>query len=445
MQGKKSFLALSTAFAALFVGCEWTGSADSDSWSGTYDTMNFAGTYRAVTTATQMNDTSSNTETVSDSAFSSAQESGGTFAAGAQVLTGKTSMANIVPGSFQASAGGYAWNDDGNGNLVFTDPNSGASTSGNEGNSVSVVPKSEKVGTLTASNSQKFDLTGTDIVPGSVTVAAGTFTFKDDGAGVLVGSQPTVSGTVNYEAGAITLKFKTADQKGAAVTVTYKYTVSDDTQVVTEKLSGSGTIRYPSGAWTLQINPKMPKASSVIVRYSYYLQNSSSTASYTTIATTTGNDVTALTVSQNGQNLTITLNNGIIMHGRFTNVQQTGRINEDTSAGYNTYNAQFQVSVPDSSMVGTLNYDLQTGFRMLNGTWTWGKNSYDVQARGPAWKNSVDDSTLSVNSITKPTENNTTTSTRYSNANTSANPYANSSQNVNNANAVQNVNPLSNR
>ena len=89
------------------------------------------------------------------------------------------------------------------------------------------------------------------------------------------------------------------------------------------------------------------------------------------------------------------------MSGKFTNVQQTGKINEDTNEGYNTYNAQFQVQTTDNKMVGSLNYDLQTGFRMLNGTWTWGKNTYDVQARGPAWKNSADTSTLSIGTITK--------------------------------------------
>jgi hypothetical protein len=38
---------------------------------------------------------------------------------------------------------------------------------------------------------------------------------------------------------------------------------------------------------------------------------------------------------------------------------------------------------------------------MLNGTWTWGKSSYDVQAVGPAWLNSADQSTLSPGVITK--------------------------------------------
>ncbi len=404
MQGKKTFLALSTAFAALFVGCEWTGSSDSDSWSSDYDSMNFSGTYRAVTTATAMADTTTTTDTTekSDTSFTTVQETGGTFSSGAQVFSGKTSYANIVPGSFQASSSaGYVWNDNGSGALVFTDPNSGASSGGEGSSTASVVPKSEAVGTLTNSKSQQFDLTGTDVVPGSVTVSAGTITFKDDGSGVLNASTPTASGTVNYEAGAITLKFTSTSQAGAAVSVTYKYIVSDETKVVSETLSGSGTVLYSSGAWSLQIKPAMPSAQTIVIRYSYYIENSSSTATYATITTTSGTEVTALTVSQSGQNLSITLNNGIVMSGKFTNVQQTGKINADTNEGYNTYNAQFQVQTKDSKMVGSLNYDLQTGFRMLNGTWTWGKNTYDVQARGPAWKNSADTSTLSIGSITK--------------------------------------------
>ena len=131
------------------------------------------------------------------------------------------------------------------------------------------------------------------------------------------------------------------------------------------------------------------------------LDEATKTATYTTISKSTGSDVSALTVSQNGQNLTITLDNGIVMTGKFTNVQQTGKVNQDTNAGYNTYNAQFQVASTDSKMVGSLNYDLQTGYRMLNGTWTWGKASYDVQAVGPAWLNSADASTLSPGVLTK--------------------------------------------
>ena len=162
---------------------------------------------------------------------------------------------------------------------------------------------------------------------------------------------------------------------------------------------GGGAVQYSSGSWSVTLSSEMPANAAVTVSYSAYTTNQGSTK--TRSAVTSGTDVSALTVSQNGQNLTITLNNGIVMSGKFTNVQQTGKVNQDTNAGYNTYNAQFQVQTPDSKMVGSLNYDLQTGFRMLNGTWTWGKNNYDVQAAGPAWLNSADASTLSPGVLTK--------------------------------------------
>ena len=171
MHGKKSFLALSTAFAALFVGCEWTGSSESDSWSSAYDAMNFSGTYRAVTTATQLSDSEENTTEVTDTSFTSVSgENGGTFTAGSKVMSGSTKAgSNIVPGSFQASSsGGYVWNDNGEGKLIFTDPNSGAS--GGDSKSEFVNVKSESVGTVSSKN-QKFALVGNTITPGSVKVS----------------------------------------------------------------------------------------------------------------------------------------------------------------------------------------------------------------------------------------------------------------------------------
>jgi len=398
MHGKKSFLALSTAFAALFVGCEWTGTSESDSWSSAYDAMNFSGTYRAVTTATQIG--SETEEEITDTSFASVSgEKGGTFSAGAKVLSGSTGFSNVVPGSFQASSsGGYVWNDNGEGKLIFTDPNSGASGGDDTAEFVNV--KNETVGTVSSKN-QKFALTGNTITPGSVKVQAGSYVLSDDGATNLTmdNGSNSASGKVDYSAGTITLTFSGAFPNGTAVNVSYQWEKRKDQSTQSEDLSGSGTILYSSGAWSLQIKPAMTSSQSITISYSYYLENSKKTSTYTTI--TSGNDVSALTVSQNGQNLTITLNNGIVMSGKFTNVQQTGKVNQDTNAGYNTYNAQFQVQTPDSKMVGSLNYDLSNGYRMMNGTWTWGKNSYDVQAVGPAWLNSADASTLSPGVLTK--------------------------------------------
>lgn len=190
-----------------------------------------------------------------------------------------------------------------------------------------------------------------NIVPGSVQVSlGGQNAFRDDGNGnlVSVSTSDMGSGSVSYAAG--TVAFRILVPVGTVdITISYTYTVSESTG---EK-----------------------------------------TTTVTTGTTTTGNKVTAITVSQNGQNLTLRLNNGIVMSGRFTNVQQTGKIDEDSNAGYNTYNAQFQVASGSASkLVGTLNYDLSSGYRTLNGTWTWGKNTYDVQAVGPSWLKSAETS-----------------------------------------------------
>ena len=192
-----------------------------------------------------------------------------------------------------------------------------------------------------------------NIVPGSVQVSLGGQTaFKDDGQGnlVSVSSSDMGSGSVSYEAG--TVAFRILVPVGVVdITISYSY-------IESESIGGK-----------------------------------SSEVSTSTTTTTTGTKVTAITVSQSGQNLTMRLNNGIVMSGRFTTVQQTGKINEDTNAGYNTYNAQFEVaSGKESRLVGSLNYDLSSGYRTLNGTWTWGKNTYDVQAVGPSWLKSAETS-----------------------------------------------------
>ena len=227
--------------------------------------------------------------------------------------------------------------------------------------------------------------------------------LSDDGEKHLTMDNGSTSakGTVDYSAGTITLNFSGAYPNGTAVNVSYQWEKREDQSTQSEDLSGSGTILYQSGAWSLQIKPAMASSQTITVSYSYYLKDSTKTATYTTISKSSGNEVSALTVSQNGQNLTITLDNGIVMNGKFTNVQQTGKVNQDTNAGYNTYNAQFQVASTDTKLVGSLNYDLKNGYRMLNGTWTWGKNTYDVQAVGPAWLNSADASTLSPGVLTK--------------------------------------------
>ncbi len=405
MTVKKSTLALATALAACFVGCEWTGSSESDSWSGSYDDMNFSGTYRAVTSGTtQLLPSSSvtNSTTTTDT-IKTEVESVGTWTSGANVVSGNTGSANVVPGSFSATVGNYVWNDNGSGTLVFTDPNSGApSSETTEEATTQEIPVNGEKG-LTTNSSQPFqtyswDLGNKPVKKGSVSVVLSeTVSFNDDGNGSLKPEGTSGSGTINYDAGTVTIKFSSPPAMNKTLTASYTYIkTSQPTTVDDVALTGSGTILYQSGAWTLQINPATEASGKdITIRYSHNLENSESENKSPEIKKTTGNKVTAITVSQNGQNLTMTLNNGIVMKGRFTNAQQTGQVNQESNSGYNTYNAQFEVGTTDSRMVGSLNYDLQTGYRLLNGTWTWGKNSYDVQAVGPAWVNSADASTLS--------------------------------------------------
>ena len=184
---------------------------------------------------------------------------------------------------------------------------------------------------------------GEAVVPGSVTVKVGPssgLTFTDDGAGNLNCS-----------------------------------------------LGHKGKIQYTSGDWSIEIDGLLEEGLDIYTTYTP-VQKSTSSDYYYGLDTSTfdATRVTAITISQTGQSLTMSFNNGIVMAGRFTSIRQTGKINEDTGAGADTYNAQFQVSSgSESKMVGTLNYDFTSHNRILDGTWTWGKKTFDVNAIGPSW------------------------------------------------------------
>ena len=205
-----------------------------------------------------------------DYSLYSVQEQGGTFPAGANVLYGMTSYANIVPGSVQIAADGYVWNDDGNGALVFTDPYGGTPSSGND-ETTSVIQNESGPTTDGERKLFSWTLQHANVKPGSVSVAlGGSAYFSDNGDGTLSGLQNAYKGNVSYDSGAISVVFPSVPLAGEQFTVSYTYR---ETPVVSATLSGSGTILYPSGAWTIQINPAMAAAQSVTVRYSYYIEN----------------------------------------------------------------------------------------------------------------------------------------------------------------------------
>lgn len=385
MQRKTLSLSL-VALAAVFAGCEWTSTSGSDSWSGSYDAMNFGGTYRISTlTTVKSGEESSSSSDSSHGAdwLTVKDESGGTFSAGKKTATGKTTQHNIVPGSVKISCGDYVWIDNGSGGFSFGGGSAGGASSEEKSGSKSI-------GTTSISKKMYNGTLAENLVAGSVAIRVGANggTFKDDGNGNLAGVGVAGSGSVTYASGVVQITFDSAPTTGQSLTASYKYTGND----VVEGLSGSGSIQYSSGAWSLSVNPKMPATGSIKVTYSYYtgVNITGTTTTYVGIDVSTFDPktVSAITVTQTGQNLTMSFNNGIVMAGKFTAVRQTAAVSEDTGAGANTYNAQFQVSSGSSKMVGTLYYDYPTHNRILDGTLTLGKRVYDVHATGPAWTES---------------------------------------------------------
>ncbi len=404
MQRKHISLTLAAACAALFAGCEWGSTSGSESWSDSYDAMNFGSTYRISTISLTSSSSSSSSENNSTTPSSNAadwltvkDELGGSFQSGKKTASGKTAEQNLVPGSVKISCGDYVWIDNGSGGFTFGGGSAGSTTGG----ASKEQSGTQSIGTTKTSQRKYSGTLAANLVPGSVAIRVGNSggTFKDDGNGSLVGSGVAGSGSVTYASGVVQITFDSTPAKNQSLMASYKYTFQDGDEVVVEGVSGSGAIQYSSGAWSLTITPKMPSSATIKVTYSYYtgvIDNGgggggSSTVRPSGIDTTAFDPlvVTAITVTQTGQNLTMSLNNGVVMSGKFTSVRKTASQDADTGAGADTYNAQFQVSSgSDCKLVGTLNYDYPTHNRMLDGTWTWGKKVFDVHATGPAWTES---------------------------------------------------------
>ena len=392
MQRKSLSLSL-VALAAIFAGCEWTSTSGSDSWSGSYDSMNFGGTYRISTVTTvSSGDTSTDSSSSSHGAdwLTVKDESGGTFSAGSKTASGKTAQQNIVPGSVKISCGDYVWVDNGSGGFTF----GGGSAASSSGGSSKEQSGTQSIGTTSISKKKYNGTLAANLVAGSVAIRVGNNggTFKDDGAGNLVGVGVSGSGSVTYASGVVQVTFDSAPASGQSLTASYKYTFQDGDEVVVEGLSGSGAMQYSSGAWSLTVSPKMPSSGTIKVTYSYYtgVTTTGTTTTYTGIDVSSFDPktVSAITVTQTGQNLTLSFNNSLVLSGKFTSVRQTASVDSDTGAGANTYNAQFQVSSGSNKMVGTLYYDYPTHNRIMDGTLTLGKKVFDIHATGPAWTES---------------------------------------------------------
>lgn len=366
MHRKPVFPAFAAALAALATGCEWTGTSSSDSWSGSYDAMNFSGSYRSAATLESGS---------AEGATLSVRETVGHYSAGNYRYSGTLSHTPVDLASVQIQLGGITFTADGSGNLTSSygsgrvtesgawsvDVTQGSSSSSESGGNVVPVQK-ETIGSV-SSGTVTFtgNLSHAPITAGTVTVSLDNgLVFNDNGSGALTSSTSGAGGHVNYSSGSVDLDWSAAASSYAKYSGKVRADYSYDgnvttTTTTTSPLTGSG---------------------SIVAIYSYGASSGASVV-------TSSSDITAITVSQSGQNLSMSTNTGIVMSGKFTAVRETKVASDSGTA---TYNAQFQVtSAAGHKFVGTLNYDASSGHRTLNGTLTQGKAVYDVQGVGPAF------------------------------------------------------------
>lgn len=206
----------------------------------------------------------------------------------------------------------------------------GSSTTDDGETVTQVVTVEERVGSYNTKDLAYAGKLHGGVVVDSVTITAGGFVYSDNGAGVLVGNMPS---------------------------------------------AGSGTIDYSSGAWSITMVGNQLYNGNIIATYSYTLDVSGGSSGEGTDPTSPIM-VKSITISQNGQHLTMALTNGSTFSGQFTSV------NEISGAGGTAYNAQFEVSGAKGKIVGTL--DSSSGYKVLDGTWTSGRNVYDVHGVGGA-------------------------------------------------------------
>lgn len=131
------------------------------------------------------------------------------------------------------------------------------------------------------------------------------------------------------------------------------------------KITGTAT---ESGGWSAVLGSTIAGGfkAKVYASYSYAGSSGSSTKSEAP---------TAITVVQSGQNLTMRMNNGVVLSGKFTHVNVLQSSDDDDKGSM--YNAQFEVSGGNYRFVGTLAHVSPTQ-RQINGTLTHGNAAWDV-------------------------------------------------------------------
>lgn len=233
-------------------------------------------------------------------------------------------------GTYRSASGGIlvsAYTQTSGTTTTTTTTSSGETTTKTNSTSTVKSGASESGGTLAAkSTSASGSTKHTPVVPGSMTIQVGDdISLADDGNGALKGSGG--SGTVSYTAG--TWTFTLADTQWSAlsrkITVSYSYTTtssSDDGKQDTSTDNGSKT-------------------------------TTTTTTQPTTKAGSSGKAIYSFVVAQQGQNLTITDNNGAQYTGRLGELRSTSGATADNSKS--TENGGKVLPKDGDSIVATFN------------------------------------------------------------------------------------------
>lgn len=281
------------------------------------------------------------------------------------------------------------------------------------------------------------------IKAGSVRVVAGSITLIDNGSGTLSGDMSS-TGDINYDTGALSLIFNV--YPGASTfTVSYIQTAPSSSSGTTNYvaagvlsttpvlpgsltiavgdsyavrdngsggLSGSGltgTIDYSTGAWTIDFyGNTVPQNTDIVASYNSYSSGTDSSDK----SGTSGKAIYSFVVAQEGENLSITDNNGCTYQGNMGSVRSTSG-NASTPADGDTVIAQFTATgVSAAGMTVTIAGNFQgvvlsgdsdwyfTSRQML-GTWIEdGGKTGDVNGSASSVTISVDTTSSSTNSTT---------------------------------------------
>ena len=162
------------------------------------------------------------------------------------------------------------------------------------------------------------DYTTTPSVPGSTN----TFTRTESG-GTLQPQKTSASGQVSH-GNIIPGSFM--------VTVGNIATLADTAKDGILAGNGNGTVNYTGGTWSISLDTWSPSSQKINISYSYAVSSDGSTGGGAQSGAT-GN-IYSFNIVQQGQNLTITDNNGAVYQGRIKQMRSaTGQQNTDIPQG----------------------------------------------------------------------------------------------------------------